>query len=275
VAATAAGAALILLVASVFLWRNSESASAKAEEQARIAAIQRNAAEEQAGRAEEQTRVAESRRLAAESTSSLAKYPQRSLLLAVVAANVGRERVAASNQSLREALAHVGGNLLGAAAGPINAVAISPDNRWVVTGSDDKTAQLWDLSGKDPAANPVVLRGHEDRVRAVAISPDNRWVVTGSDDRTARLWDLRAKDPAANPVVLRGHEDAVTDKDAVTAVAISPDNRWLVTVSWDNTARLWDLSAKDPAANPVVLRGHGSWVTENTIRAVAISQDNR
>ena len=86
-------------------------------------------------------------------------------------------------------------------------MAISPDNRWVVTGSEDKTARLWDLSAKDPAANPVVLRGHEGAVYAVAISPDNRWVVTGSEDNTARLWDLSAKDPAANPVVLRGHED--------------------------------------------------------------------
>jgi WD40 repeat protein len=118
-------------------------------------------------------------------------------------------------------------------------VAISPDNRWVVTGSDDKTARLWDLSAKDPAANPVVLRGQEGPVNAVAISPDNRWVVTGSDDNTAWLWDLRAKDPAANPVVLRGHESGVN------AVAISPDNRWVVTGSWDKTARFWLLQMSD------------------------------
>jgi WD40 repeat protein len=70
-------------------------------------------------------------------------------------------------------------------------VAISPDSRWLVTaGSADNTARLWDLSAKDPAANPVVLRGHEGPVTAVAISPDNRWLVTGSADKTARLWDL-------------------------------------------------------------------------------------
>jgi len=114
-------------------------------------------------------------------------------------------------------------------------VAISPDNHWLVTGSWDNTARLWDLSAKDPAANPVVLRGHEGLVYAVAISPDNRWVLTGSDDKTARLWSLSAKDPAANPVVLRGHEGAVS------AVAISPDNHWLVTGSADKTARLWLL----------------------------------
>jgi WD40 repeat protein len=120
-----------------------------------------------------------------------------------------------------------------------HAVAISPDNRWVVTGSGDETARLWDLSAKDPAANPIVLRSHAEQVKAVAISPGNRWVVTGSYDGTACLWDLSARDPAANPIVLRGH------KEAVKAVAISPDNRWVVTGSQDKTARLWLLQTND------------------------------
>jgi WD40 repeat protein len=71
--------------------------------------------------------------------------------------------------------------------GWVSAVAISADSRWLVTGSEDKTARLWDLSAKDPAVNPMVLQGREDRVTAVAISPDSRWVVTGSDDNMARL----------------------------------------------------------------------------------------
>jgi WD domain, G-beta repeat len=217
--------------------------------------------------AEEQARIAESRRLAAESTSSLTKYPQRSVLLAVEAVKAEQPlhgvRLAADEQSLRQALGFIGGRLVARGDLPITIAAISPDNRWVATGSDDKTARLWDLSAKDPTANPVVLRGHDGVVNAMAISPDNRWVVTGSDDKTVRLWDLSAKDPAANPVVLRGHDGPVF------AVAISPDNRWLVTGSDDKTARLWDLSAKDPAANPVVLRGH-----EGPVFAVAISPDS-
>jgi WD40 repeat protein len=51
---------------------------------------------------------------------------------------------------------------------------MSPDNRWVVTGSSDSAVRIWDLSAKDPAANPVVLRGHDGYVNVVAISPDNR-----------------------------------------------------------------------------------------------------
>jgi hypothetical protein len=68
-------------------------------------------ADEQRQRAEEQARTAESRRLAAESVAALTKYPQRSLLLAVEAAKVGQtlhgERVAAAEQSLREALGFI------------------------------------------------------------------------------------------------------------------------------------------------------------------------
>ena len=158
--------------------------------------------------------------------------------------------------------------LLGHEAG-ITALAMSSDSRWLVTGSADTTARLWDLSAADPSASPVVLRGHESSINAVAISPDNHWLVTGSADATAWLWDLTAPDPSASPVVLRGHEGEIA------AVAISPDNHWLVTgggdftSGGDATARLWDLTAPDPSASPVVLRGHG-----DGINAVAISPDN-
>jgi hypothetical protein len=63
------------------------------------------------------------------------------------------------------------------------------------SGRKANTARpLWDLRAKDPAANPVVLRGHDDWINAVAISADSRWVVTGSADKTARLWLLQVND---------------------------------------------------------------------------------
>jgi WD40 repeat protein len=34
-------------------------------------------------------------------------------------------------------------------AGDVYAVAISPDNHWLVTGSGDRTARLWPLQVKD------------------------------------------------------------------------------------------------------------------------------
>jgi WD40 repeat protein len=61
-------------------------------------------------------------------------------------------------------------------------------------GRSDGTVRLWDLTAKDPAANPVTLHGHKGTVSAMAISPNNRWLVTGSLDKTARLWLLQVND---------------------------------------------------------------------------------
>ena len=56
---------------------------------------------------------------------------------------------------------------------------------------------------------------------------------------TARLWDLAATDPSTTAQVLRGHQEPIT------AVAISRDTQWVVTGSWDTTARLWELRLED------------------------------
>ncbi|MGB0385074.1 MAG: CHAT domain-containing protein [Ardenticatenaceae bacterium] len=152
----------------------------------------------------------------------------------------------------------------------ITAVAISSDNHWLLTGSRDKTARLWHLTATDPSAEPVILQGHQDRITAVAISSDNHWLITSSWDKTARLWDLTAKEPSVDSVVLQGHSAPIEAITISECQAPCKRNQWLVTGSLDGTARLWDLTAKDPSVEPVVLRGHENW-----IYAVAISPDNQ
>jgi WD40 repeat protein len=83
-------------------------------------------------------------------------------------------------------------------------VVFSQDNHWLVTGSWDHTAHLWNLTAKDPTASPVVLRGHKDDITALAISPDNHWLVTGSSNGEERRWDLTTRSPASNPVEFLG-----------------------------------------------------------------------
>ena len=57
----------------------------------------------------------------------------------------------------------------------------------MVTGSDDKTVRLWDVSKGTEIAN---LQGHTQPVNCVAISPDGKTLVSASEDQTIRLWDV-------------------------------------------------------------------------------------
>jgi WD40 repeat protein len=141
----------------------------------------------------------------------------------------------------------------------VSQVAITPDGRHVVTGSEDHTVRIWDLSG----AIPVVTRleGHNGDVASLAISEDGRRVVTASpEDNTARVWDLSGTTPVLT--LLEGHSGSVT------SVAITANGRRVVTGSKDNTARLWDLSGAIPAAK--VLEKNQFSVT-----SVAITPDGR
>jgi TIR domain-containing protein/WD40 domain-containing protein len=77
-----------------------------------------------------------------------------------------------AEQALRDSLSQVNGIPLIGHDGAINTLAFSPDKRWLATGSDDKTARLWNI--QDPSAKPTVLRGHEGPIYALAFSPDGR-----------------------------------------------------------------------------------------------------
>jgi len=64
-------------------------------------------------------------------------------------------------------------------------VAFSPDGKYIVSGSDDKTLRLWDRDGH-PIGSP--FQGHKDSVLSVAFSPNGKYIVSGSYDKTLRLW---------------------------------------------------------------------------------------
>ena len=73
--------------------------------------------------------------------------------------------------------------------------AFSPDQRRVITSSDDSTALIWDLE----SGEHVALYGHEGSVWRAVFSPDGSKVVTASADDTVRVWSdftsLTLEDP--------------------------------------------------------------------------------
>ena len=109
-------------------------------------------------------------------------------------------------------------------------VSFSPDGKYIATASSDKTARLWDLTGKLIGE----FKGHQDSVTSVSFSPDGKYIATASWDKTARLWDLTGKLIRE----FKGHQKGLL------SVSFSPDGKYTATASSDKTARLWDVTGK-------------------------------
>ncbi len=110
-----------------------------------------------------------------------------------------------------------------------NAVAFSPDGRYALFASSDKSVRLYDLdAGRDRRR----FIGHRASVWCVAFSPDGRSALSGGADATLRLWDVAT---GREIRALSGHEALVT------TVAFSPDGRRALSGGYDDTVILWDL----------------------------------
>ena len=70
---------------------------------------------------------------------------------------------------------------------PILSVAFSIDSTRIVSGSEDKSLQVWDAS---TGAEIKVLEGHTDAIFSVAFSTDSTRIVSGSQDKSVRVWDV-------------------------------------------------------------------------------------
>jgi hypothetical protein len=107
-------------------------------------------------------------------------------------------------------------------------VAVSPDGRCFASGSQDRTAIIWDAATRKQTQ---ILEGHGGGVWAVNFSPDGKRLVTGSWDGTAKVWDTRG---GKEILALKGHASPVG------CACFSPDGHWIVTGGGDETARIWD-----------------------------------
>ena len=79
----------------------------------------------------------------------------------------------------------------------MSSVSFSPDGRFALSGSDDKTLRLWDIATGECLRT---FEGHTGSVSSVSFSPDGRFTLSGSWDATLRLWvldwELEEKKPA-------------------------------------------------------------------------------
>lgn len=175
----------------------------------------------------------------------------------------------------------------------ITALDISANGHFILTGSLDQTAKLWDEKGREI----LTLTGHTANVLAVALSPANAGnpeggalMLTGGSDHRAILWNkfghkiAEFSEPAENgevaavAIAASGKELAIGLKDGtfrllndscqeitrfpykkeLNSVAFSPDGQHILTGSKDHTAQLWKKTS--PGRPVQIFTGHGGSV---------------
>jgi WD40 repeat protein len=136
----------------------------------------------------------------------------------------------------------------------VSSVTFSPDGRYALSGSYDKTLKLWELASGDEIRT---FNGHSSYVYFVAISPNGRYALSGSADNTLKLWEVSG----AEIRTFSGHSDGVV------SVAFSPDGLYALSGADDKTLKLWEVAS---GAEILTFRGHSSGV-----KSVTFSPDGR
>jgi WD40 repeat protein len=179
----------------------------------------------------------------------------------------------------------------------VQAVAFSPDGKWLASAANDKTVRLWDIA---TGALLNTLQGHSSAVNAVAFSPDGKWLASTGNDGVVRLWDVRtakpgmtlkglggslyalAFSPDGTSIAAGGKDRAIVIWETTTgkrlrtlegnsgdvyALAFAPDGKLLMSGGADRKVRLWQV---DSGAQSVDLPQH-----RDQVLAVAWSHDGR
>ncbi len=116
----------------------------------------------------------------------------------------------------------------------VKSVVVSPDGKWIATGSEDTTARIW-MSNLDDEPESHLQDGP---VEMAAISRDGRMLTTISQNSTVTVWDLTGEN-------LQGRVEELTrfqfKTEPQASWALSPDSRNIASAE-NGEIRIWSLN---------------------------------
>jgi WD40 repeat protein len=127
----------------------------------------------------------------------------------------------------------------------INEISISPDEKKLLSISNENSLKVWDVQSCRLLAN---LTGHTDFIATSCFSPDGEKIMSASHDGTVKIWN------AKNCELIRTIN---AHKEVIRSAAFSNDGESIVTSSTDHTAKLWNIENGSLVA---VLKSHSDIV---------------
>ena len=129
----------------------------------------------------------------------------------------------------------------------INSLDVAPNNRLLVSGSQDRTAKIWEIeyivydSGSVRGEIKLLgtCKGHKRGVWTVRFGRAERVLATGSGDKTIKLWNL---DDFTCVKTFEGHTNSVLRVDFINA------GMQMVSAASDGLVKLWNVRDESCAA---------------------------
>ncbi len=116
--------------------------------------------------------------------------------------------------------------------GFINDFDWSPDSQFIVSGSQDGTARIWDVATGNIVRTIQLKNGRIQGPVWVAYNPDGTRIASlNPENDTIHVWDIATDDELS---ILQGHQAHVS------AFAWNLEGTQLASSSFDGTLRIWD-----------------------------------
>eukprot|EP01006_Ploeotia_vitrea_P017293 TRINITY_DN48389_c0_g2_i1.p1 TRINITY_DN48389_c0_g2~~TRINITY_DN48389_c0_g2_i1.p1 ORF type:complete len:937 (+),score=108.29 TRINITY_DN48389_c0_g2_i1:176-2812(+) len=119
----------------------------------------------------------------------------------------------------------------------ISAIALSSDDKIVMSASWDATVKMWQLTNSNIQRMSVNIAEHDEEVQCIDINPTNNLAVSAASDGSVVLYDIRQ-----NGIV----KNFMPHKERINACRWTADDTF-VTCSRDNTIQHFGLHYDDPS----------------------------